>query len=105
MAYRRHTHSQPPPEPKAACTLNVANVQAALRAASKFRSIFRQAAQGFRRRFRAVQPPHGGIGNVQAALKGTKCRHVRPRFDTIARKPTCQKRHPDAVPEQQAAVG
>ncbi|WP_455020145.1 hypothetical protein [Kingella denitrificans] len=41
MAYRRHAHSQPLPEPKAACTLNVANVQAALRAASKFRSVFR----------------------------------------------------------------
>ncbi len=58
MAYRRHTHSQPLPEPKAACTLNALNVQAALRAASKFRSVFRQAEQGFRRRFHAVQPPH-----------------------------------------------
>ena len=41
MAYRRHTHSQPLPELKAAYTLKVANVQAALRAASKFRSVFR----------------------------------------------------------------
>ena len=104
MAYRRHTHSQPLPELKAACTLNVTNVQAAFRSLSKFRSNFRQAAQRFRHRFRAVQPPQGSIGNVQAALKGAKCRHVRPRFGTVARKPPCQKRNPDAVPEQQAAV-
>ena len=104
MAYRRHAHSQPLPEAKAACTLNAPNVQAAFRAVSKFRSVFRQAAQGFCRRFRAVQPPHGGVGNVQAALEGAECRHVRPRFGTVARKPPCQKRHPDAVPEQQAAV-
>ena len=104
MAYRRHTHSQPLPEPKAACTLNALNVQAALRAASKFRSVFRQAAQGFCGHFRAVQPPNGGVGNVQAALKGAECRHVCPRFGVVARKPPCQKRNPDAVPEQQATV-